>query len=166
VCRQYNLEAGSRHAGEGLENCLQEILWDAALGLLAMRKAIFILLATVASSNATAAWIPASVSEAGTTYIDTATIRRAGDKVQMWELMDYKIVPDKDHPYKSMRKQTEYDCKERQSRLLFASSHSERLGNGETVTTVAKASNWMALVPGSVGEMLWKVACGKRWKSL
>jgi hypothetical protein len=130
-----------------------------------MRKAILILL-TVGSSNATAAWTPTSASEAGTAYIDSATIRRAGDKLKMRELMDYKIAPDKDHPYKSMRKQTEYDCKEKQSRLLFASSHSEKLGNGEAVTTVAEASNWMAIVPGSVGEMLWKVACGTRWKSL
>jgi hypothetical protein len=25
-------------------------------------------------------------------------IRRAGDKVKMWELMDYKIVPDNESP--------------------------------------------------------------------
>jgi len=57
-----------------------------------MPKAILMMLMAFVSNNAVAKWIAASVSEPGTTCIDTATIPRAGDKVKMWAVMDYKIV--------------------------------------------------------------------------
>jgi hypothetical protein len=124
------------------------------------------ILLAVVSSSAAAEWVKVSVSAAGNTYVDTATILKAGDKVKMWKLMDYKIVADPNSPYKSVKRQYEYDCKGKLRRLLFASSFSDRMGKGEILTTVDEPANWMPIVRGSVGEILWKVACGKRGKQV
>ena len=69
-----------------------------------MRKAILVMLLAVVSSSASAAWVKVSISEAGTGYVDPATIRKTGDKVTMSEMTDYKIVPDTTFPYKSVKR--------------------------------------------------------------
>ena len=132
-----------------------------------MRKATLAVLLAVVCGSATAAWVKVSVSEAGTGYVDPATIRRTGDKVTMSELTDYKIVPDTNFPYRSVKRQYEFQCKEKQMRALSMSAFSGPMGSGDIVNTASTpTADWTPVVAGSVGDILWKVACGERGRSV
>lgn len=133
-----------------------------------MRKAILVMLLAV-SSNAAAAWVALGTTTDKTTdyYIDRGTL------VKMWTLEDYKTAQEgpgssrsylSPVKYLSSKSQYEYDCKEKRSRMLSLTWYSKNLGKGEVVNFQSDSdSKWgMFVVPGSVGESLWKVACGKR----
>ncbi len=127
-----------------------------------MKKALLTLMFIVVSSSAMAEWVPVDSSKMGITYVDTATARRkAGNKVKIWELVDYKTVQwSTDFQYNSAMFQTLYDCKEKQYKLLYSSFHSENMGGGD-VRTNNNPSKWALVFPDSIVEGLWKFACTK-----
>ena len=128
----------------------------------AMKKALLTLMFIVVSSSAMAEWVPVDSSKRGITYVDTATARRkAGNKVKIWELVDYKTVQrSTDFQYNSAMFQTLYDCKEKQYKLLYSSFHSENMGGG-VVRTNNNPSKWALVSTDSIVEGLWKFACKK-----
>lgn len=56
-----------------------------------MRKTILMLLLAVVSSSAEAGWIAVGDGENMTTYADPTTIRKTGDRVKMWALLDFLL---------------------------------------------------------------------------
>jgi hypothetical protein len=130
-----------------------------------MRKAISLMLLAVVSSGAAAEWVVVGSSENSTTtiYADPATIHRKGDMVKMWSLVDYKTPQGSaPKPYMSMRSQDEYDCKDERARGLSLTRHAGNMARGKTVFTDSHREKWEPVPPNSVGEGLWKFACGKR----
>jgi hypothetical protein len=87
----------------------------------------------VVSGSASAAWVKVSVSDAGGTYVDTATIRRAGDFVKMSGMTYYKIVADPPLAYKPVQRQYEFDCKATRFRMLSTTGYAGPMGKGDTV---------------------------------
>jgi hypothetical protein len=67
-----------------------------------------------------ATWIAVDSNKKLTAYVDTATIRRAGSIVKIWNLLDLKtaVGPGSNEPYLSVKVQTEYDCTGEQVRIL------------------------------------------------
>lgn len=130
----------------------------------AMRKAVLAMMLAVVSSGATAAWLDVGDTEAVTAYVDPATIRKAGNVVTMWDLLDYKKAQEipSGKTFMSVRAQTEYSCKEKNSRPLTASAHSEKMARGGTVHAVNEPGSWRPVPPGTLDEALWKIACGKQ----
>jgi hypothetical protein len=124
-----------------------------------MRNVVMAMLLAVASGNATAEWMRVSESAAGTGYADPRTIRKTGDSVTMWEMTNYKIVPDKDNPYQSVKRQYEFDCRHNVMRALSITAYAGRMGSGDAVNTVNDPAKWMPVAAGSAGEILWKIAC-------
>ena len=127
-----------------------------------MTNTLALMLWLAVSTNATAAWTKASESAAGTGYVDRDTIVRSGDNVKMWELTDYRIVPDRNNPYKSVKRQFEFDCKEKRMRVLSSSAYEGNMGSGRAVTTASDAEQWTRVIPSSVGHILWTIACNTR----
>jgi hypothetical protein len=128
-----------------------------------MRKAILMMLLAVVSSSALAEWAEVFRDEAVTVYTDPATIRKAGNRATMWVLYDYKSVQSSNSskPYRSSRKQSEYDCKEEQSRILSLTAHSGNMAEVDTVFSLSKPEEWEPVRPSSLAELMWKIACGK-----
>lgn len=130
-----------------------------------MRKAVFLLLAA-ASGGALADWSKWEMvdrTESFIVYADTATIRKTGDIARMWDLSDAKTekafaVIKASRSFKSER---EYDCAKQQLRLLYISWHSGNMGEGAIIGSDANAGNWQPALLGTIGERLWKIACGK-----
>jgi hypothetical protein len=130
-----------------------------------MRKAVFLLLAA-ASSGAWADWSKWEMvdrTESFIVYADTATIRKSGDVARMWDLSDAKTekafaVVKSSRSFKSER---EYDCAKQQLRLLYISWHSANMGEGAIIGSDAHEGNWQPALLGTIGERLWKIACGK-----
>ena len=129
-----------------------------------MKLLIAVLLA-VFSTSVLAEWTMVGGDDIGTIYADLSTIRKSGDKVKMWTLVDYKVVQifkGNDTRFLSMTMQEEHDCKEDTSKLLTLNEYSKNMGAGEVVyVSGAMHGEPRPIAPGSWGESKFKVACGK-----
>lgn len=132
-----------------------------------MKKQILLaLVLAVVSSGVLAGWVELGANESGdaTVYVDPSTIRKTIGAVKMWSLTDFKkpMLLAKSAPYLSLKLQTEYDCKNEQTRTLYASLHSQHQGRGEVVNTSNTVDPWEPVPPGSTVETLWKFVCGTK----
>ncbi len=129
-----------------------------------MTRLLLITLLLLSSSPAYAEWEGlADIDSEANVYVDPDTIRRKGDLVKMWHLLDNKIPPKKaPEPYLSMKGQSQYDCAEERTRKLFEMYFSGNMGRGEQLFTNSDETRWEPIVPGSIGQVMWKVACGKK----
>lgn len=127
-----------------------------------MRNAILAMLLALASSSAMAQWVELGGNETTTAYADAATIRKAGNTVTMWHLLDYSkargIAGIK--PYLSMKAQAEYDCSHERTRTLALSLHSGNMGEGEMLGGSTDPGNWRPVPPDTLVETLRAFACG------
>ncbi|MCR4303863.1 MAG: sel1 repeat family protein [Gallionella sp.] len=133
-----------------------------------MRKAILVILLSVVSSSAAADWVKVSSTEDATFYANPATIRKVGNKVKMWGLIDLDTAQPNSNGkmYLSLMEQSEYDCKEEQVRSLAFTAYSEKMGGGKVVSVISRNdANWNPVPPGSNGVTIWKIACGKMTES-
>lgn len=129
-----------------------------------MRKAIFMMLLMATMSNsAMAEWTNVGSTSNFTAYANLSSIRKAGSRVKMWSMDDYKTIRTDGYVSFISRKQlNEYDCKEEQARILGLSYHSENMGEGSVPYKNSDRGNWSPVTPDSVSEVLWKIACGKK----
>ena len=99
-----------------------------------------------------------------TMYIDPDTIRHKESLVKRWELLDFnRIQTFGGKSYLSKTVLAEYDCAEEQHRFLAIAYHSLEMGHGEVVYRDEHGpSRWMPVIADSVGQALWKLACGKK----
>ncbi len=127
-----------------------------------MYKVILMMLLAIMSSSAMAKWTAVNENKESIQYVDLATIRKSGNKVKMWGLRDYKseqeVAGDK---FLSSKIQWEYECKEEQLRQLFFRPFSGYGGRGQPTTWHNKPGEWKPVMPQSIGEIIWKIACGK-----
>jgi surface-adhesin protein E len=95
------------------------------------------------------------------TYADRATINKTGDTVRMSSVIDPE-VPD-DRRRVSWRDEWEYQCQDKLLDPQWYAEYSGRMGTGDRIFTytVPALSGPFPIVPGSVGEKLWQVACEK-----
>ncbi len=130
-------------------------------------KLILIAVLMLTATSAWAYWIPignALPNGGYVIYVDPSTIRRSGNMVKMWNLLDYKTaqVIAKSGRHLSQMAQAEYDCKEERVRVLYFSLHSEQMANGEIVYFDNKPGEWSPIPPSTINAEFWKIACGKK----
>jgi len=119
---------------------------------------------TLACSQSWADWVDIGKNESGNFYIDTPSIQKSGDKVKMWYLVDFN-TPQEDKstkPFLSTKDQSEYDCKEERSRTIYYNNYSGKMGRGKILFTLKDPLKWRPVAPGSIAEVLLKIACGKK----
>jgi hypothetical protein len=120
------------------------------------------LLSTLHSEVWAADWVTIEGNENGTFYVDKTSIRRAGSVATVWSLTDFTSPRRRDgKQYYSFKGQVEYDCEAMRVRPVFTAFYSEGMGNGSTVTTSRSTSDWQPVIPESIGEKAFKIACGK-----
>ena len=147
-----------------------------------MRKLILMLLLSLVSTSAIAEWVKVAAihsqesPEMQIAYTDPATIHKNGNLVDMWVLVDHqsglskkmenrldKIFSGfKREIAKSWKVQDEFDCKDEKLRMLSYTAYTEHMGNGEIVPDNMVTNQWEPVIPESIGDALWKYACGKR----
>ena len=123
-----------------------------------------ITLLLLSSEPAYADWVETVQNDqAGVTiYVDSDTSRREGDRVTMWELIDYKTIQTvAGTSYLSARMQREYDCAGDLHRTLALTKLSGNMGAGTVILTNSDEQKWEPVDPGSIGKRLWKFACNK-----
>ena len=129
-----------------------------------MKQLLMGLMMLVTAVSASAEWTAAGDSDRFIQYVDRATIRRNGNFVKMWDLADFKTVQTvAGDSYLSQKIQSEYDCKEKKSQYLAFTWFDGQMGNGKVVVSNGDVrGEWRPIAPGSSGEALWKIACGKK----
>ena len=98
------------------------------------------------------------------TYAGPTTISKSGNTARMSSVIDSEVVygAASDRPRVSWKDEWEYDCQDEQHRPLQFAEYSGRMGTGEKMFSHTMAGIfWIRVNPGSVGEALWKMACGK-----
>jgi hypothetical protein len=118
------------------------------------------------ASQALAEWVEVNfLSKRGmTTYIDPQTIRLHGNLAQMWVLDDFREAQQSrwSAPYRSAKVLQEFDCAERQSRIVSMTRYAETMGRGEVVLSGdGPDGDWMPITSGSINKLLFKMACGE-----
>ena len=124
-----------------------------------MKRLLLGLMLLVTAGAASAAWTLVGPNDDITLYVDRATIRRTGNFVKMWILFDYIKV---DVTHQSSRSQNEFDCKGEKMRALAITSFSGQMLSGTVNHTENTTGEWTAVAPQSMGETMWKIACGKK----
>lgn len=139
----------------------------------AMYKIIWMALFLFMSSNATAVWtkiVDARDNTEGSNqgslysvYTDVDTMRNSNNLIKVWELYDYQKVQSGRYakPFLSLKVRTEYDCSGERSRAHYVAIFSENMGKGNRGGEKEYVHNWESLEPDTVGEKLWRFACGK-----
>ena len=129
-----------------------------------MKRLLLFTLLVLSHEPAYAEWIKVrDGDEAGkTVYVDQASIRRNSNLVKMWQFYDYKTVQTVGGiRFLSAKEQGEFDCAEERSRVLALKEFSGNMGSGTVVYTNSQVGKWLPVVPGSIGHIVWKVACQK-----
>ena len=123
-----------------------------------------IALQVLSSIPAYAEWVAIGYSESlggYTVYVDPTTIRRKGDLVKVWALTDYTTMQTvADTSFLSSKAQNEFDCAEERQHELSVTWFSGNMGNGNGVWNNSDETKWRPVAPGSVGQGVWKFACG------
>jgi hypothetical protein len=89
------------------------------------------------------------------------TIRRNGDRVKMWHLHDFKSTQlAQGRAYLSAKNWVEYDLASARRRTLYFSWNAEHMGGGDTVYRMDEPSAWRDIMPGSIAELLCRIASG------
>lgn len=126
----------------------------------------------VVSNNTFAEWIVIGTNDGGDVYADPVTIIKEGNQVKIWALINYKMprVLGSLKPLMSMKIQTEFDCKDKQSRGLSFIAYAENMGGGKSedmsgagISYIdANSKKWISIPPNGTGLVLSKLACGDR----
>ncbi|TKB64840.1 MAG: hypothetical protein E8D47_12055 [Nitrospira sp.] len=99
-----------------------------------------------------------------TVYVDPDSIRREGDLVTMWQLIDFKWMqgnPRGSTRFLSTMTHKQFDCAEKRVRLLAFTEFSRGMGTGIPADGYVDRGNWMPVEPDSINQALWEVGCGK-----
>ena len=129
-----------------------------------MKRLMAGLMLLATAGAAMAEWTDVGESDTYIQYVDRATIRRNGNLVKMWDLKDYKTVQTfSGHSFLSDKGQSEYDCKEEKMRGVAFTWFDGKMGSGKVVFNNGNVKDeWSPIAPGSIGELLWKIACRKK----
>ncbi len=116
--------------------------------------------------HAAAAWLRVGGNTNVVVYADPATITRRGHLARMANLLDFAAAQQDrsvgKKPYLSQREEREYDCPNERYRLLKFSLRAGRMFDGAAVRSKSDDGEWSPVMPGSLGEALWKTACAKK----
>ena len=130
-----------------------------------MHQIILIILLTVVSGSAMAEWFEFTVDneETRTIYLDPTTIHKNGNNVKMWVLFDYKKAQELAYLplYMSIKRENEFNCKEKYIRILYVSYHAKQMGGGKVIYSDNNPDDWNPVSSNFIDRKLWKYACGK-----
>jgi hypothetical protein len=128
----------------------------------ALVKASLSLLLAAMSTGAMAEWVQVYGGETSDAYADLTTLRKKGNTVKIWDMVDLKQPQVADGIlFHSVKSQSEYDCAKVRSRLLAVYYYSLPMGTGELVLSEPNPSDWEPVIPGTRGVIMWNVVCSK-----
>ena len=126
-------------------------------------KKLTLLLLLMVSTNVMSEWKPIGFSDEQTQYVDLESIRKKGNKVKLWFLLDLKkvkIIENKS--ILSIMGHEEYDCKEETTKVLDMFFYEGNMKNKEIFSEVNIHDEPTSIRPNTVESLNYKIACGKK----
>lgn len=137
-------------------------------GAFAMKRLLFVVLMMTCSVS-WAEWRITDFTSDGryAAYHDKSTKRKNGAIVKMWLMRDYsEVLTDAEgKKYQSVKTLFSYDCKSETTALISIIEYSGSMGSGKVVWSGTRKEHefeWAPIVPGTISEQEWKIACGKK----
>ena len=111
-----------------------------------------------------AEWIIFSDNGKGEKFLfENNSLRKQGFIVKMWSMSSGHESALGAKVYRSSKNLYAYDCKNEVRDLLAGAAFSGEMGTGEVIfSDTFPENNWVPIIPGSIGESEWKIACVKR----
>ena len=97
-------------------------------------------------------WVSVSKNGSNVIYVDRASAIKIGLTVKYWVRQDYQ---ESKFGWKQTKTLNEVNCATEQTRILQSAVY---LANGQAVTD-ASPTQWIHIVPGTIGEVLNDYAC-------
>lgn len=83
--------------------------------------------------------------------------------MKIWSLTNYhNLNNDSNNYYLSTVERKIFDCKEEKEGIIDLITYSGNMGKGDVVTSSNRDIKWKSVVPGSIGEEVWKITCNKK----
>ena len=99
-----------------------------------------------------------------TVYVDPESIRRDGNLVTIWQLIDFKWMqgnPRGPHRFLSTKTHKQFDCADKRVRLLVFTKFSRGMGTGMPRDGHVDKNHWLPIEAESMSHALWEAVCGK-----
>ena len=111
--------------------------------------------------GASAEWELVGKKAAYTLYIDSRSIRRAGDVAKMWAMFDYRSVQSiGEHSVRSIGYDFQFNCGEASIDRGPELRYAEPMGRGTPVAArPATDAAWIPVAAGTLAETMWDIAC-------
>lgn len=117
----------------------------------------------LASFGASAKWTNAAANDDYTVFVDLEGLDKSGNLVKMSELRNFKANQTfSGKQYLSVKSLEEFDCRKKRSRSLVGTLLAGNMGLGKVVHTENVVEEWRPVEAATEGEILWKIACGKK----
>ena len=139
-----------------------------------LKRLLIITLLVLSSGPVYAEWVAVEKDYLSprmqTVYVDPDTIRRDGNLVTLWQLIDFKWMQGNaglgrlgfgPHRFLSAKTHKQIDCAGKRLRLLAFTEFSRHMGTGRPADGYVDRGNWIPVEPDSINQALWEVACGK-----
>lgn len=124
-----------------------------------MKRLILPFLLTALVTPAMADWERVAENDLDVIYVDLTAMLAEGDLRRVETIVERK-QPRADGQ-QSLRTLSEYDCRSARHRFLAASEHTGPMGTGDTLRAVAGAERWNDIAPGTPGQAMLRVVCGR-----
>ena len=115
------------------------------------------------SSGVHADWVKVDSYDAGTYYINSDEVKKAGYLRSFWSVLDYKS-PQKTSrglAYQSTRTHMEIECRQKTVHILSFSMHGGPMLTGQVVDTQGVMRDWQSIPPDTPLEKLHRLVCAK-----
>ena len=128
-----------------------------------MKRIFFIALQVLSGGPAYAELFAVAQSANATIYIDSETISRNGELVELWFLFDYKRPRrlDNDVYYLSMKRHYQYDCASEYSRLLATTFFLSNMGKGHVLDHFGIKDHGRSVPADGLGRTMMESASKK-----
>jgi hypothetical protein len=129
-----------------------------------MRELMLMMILLGMSGSAPAAWEKFELDGDGNTvYLDTASIRRHGNTVKVYALIDSrKAETVGDERYLSIKAEIELDCVKNLVRVAYLSVYTDKMGTGTIVKFGKVDDEPEPIEVGSPSAALSELACNQR----
>jgi hypothetical protein len=124
---------------------------------------VLMAIALSTSSGAHADWVKVDSYDAGTYYINSDEVKKAGYLRSFWSVLDYKS-PQKTSrglAYQSTRTHMEIECRQKTVHILSFSMHGGPMLTGQVVDTQGVMRDWQSIPPDTPLEKLHRLVCAK-----
>lgn len=131
-----------------------------------MNKKIFfsLFLCLYSSISYATDWKEIAFNEKTKFYIDTKTVEKLSNSIfSFWLLNDFhKPIKLQNSPLSvsSTKSKVSINCKSKEFSTSFTVAYTEKMGNGDVITSFKANSEWTPIVPDSSNDRIREFLCG------